>query len=225
MCTCDLVVITSSWSLRACLFFFPRLIWYHCVSLLSEVRNRNLFYLRAIQSRQLFWHWVACSWTLGLDFIGGFGLLIVCSLFAHCLHALEATSPETLAYTWRHFQDSILSLKGICFIFYLKPEDIRLSVHAHMHWLKAQYFFSTWPRRCVYVMEGMPSHRSNSGDIWYSTIGLKKRVIFGEKFKGIVNKCNCVMNMNICIALIHICYWMQKQFEDLNQTKFSLEVI
>ena len=140
--------------------------------------------------------WVGFYWS--------FGLLIVCSLFAYCLHALEATSPETFAYTWRHFQDSILSLKGICFIFYLKPEDIRLSVHAHMHWLKAQHFFSTWPHRCVYVMEGMPAHRSNSGDIWYSTIGLKKRVIFGEKFKGIVNKCNCVMNMNICIALIHM---------------------
>ena len=140
--------------------------------------------------------WVGFYWS--------FGLLIVCSSFAHCLHALEATSPETFAYTWRHFQDSILSLKGICFIFYLKPEDIRLSVHAHMHWLKAQHFFSTWPHRCVYVMEGMPAHRSNSGDIWYSTIGLKKRVIFGEKFKGIVNKCNCVMNRNICIALIHM---------------------
>ena len=193
-----------SWSLRACLFFFPRLIWYHCVSLLTEVRNRNLFLFEG-NSVEAIVLTLGClflnSWV---GFYWSFGLLIVCSLFAYCLHALEATSPETFAYTWRHFQDSILSLKGICFIFYLKPEDIRLSVHAHMHWLKAQYFFSTWPRRCVYVMEGMPAHRSNSGDIWYSTIGLKKRVIFGEKFKGIVNKCNCVMNRNICIALIHM---------------------
>ena len=200
-----------------------------CFTLNWGPKPKSFFYLRAIQSRQLFWHWVACSWTLGLDFIGVLGcslfahcLLIVCSLFAYCLHALEATSPETLAYTWRHFQDSILSLKGICFIFYLKPEDIRLSVHAHMHWLKAQHFFSTWPHRCVYVMEGMPAHRSNSGDIWYSTIGLKKRVIFGEKFKGIVNKCNCVMNRNICIALIHM---LLDAKTVLNQTKFSLEVI
>ena len=71
-----------SWSLRACLFFFPRLIWYHCVSLLTEVRNRNLFLFEGNSVE-------AIVLTLGCLFLnswlGFYWRFWVCSSFAQCL--------------------------------------------------------------------------------------------------------------------------------------------
>ena len=62
----------------------------------------------------------------------------------------------------------------------------------HLNW-KSATISSTRPHRCVYVI---PADR----DIWYiSTTGLKKLVVFWERFKEILNKCNCAMNKNICL--------------------------